>query len=551
MLANSRHLSVERDVRSKLGQLPATLKQQYAMIYEDILESESSTATIAQKVFSWLLVAERALTIEEFIAAVALDNDGYYHHDLDVSRLLDICRNFIVVVFADDKSSRQSFQVAHLSVKEYLTETSNYSTERIHTLATLRSLQAFDPQCLVRRAFSPRLDYKDLMHSYTIYLFQHAQRSELARSQSSQAIVMREFLFDKSLKPTTMLQEWIRSIESLFEDYFKLKDSNDSLLFRLLGPDEFIDEISDNGLYYICRYGLLSVLESLELLGASAFPSRKVYSSRYQPSPLFTATIYRKLAVAQWLLDKGITGADEAHSHATPLYSAVRRGELEFVNLLLSYGADPLSRGEGGYSITPWHVVFEKGHLDIFQSLLAAIERTYETNSRRYEAFGFDWKTEALIDALFRGWTAVVSILISRGADVFAKTTRQDDFFPEEYRHSTTLQIAAGYADLPTIQILLEAAERKEAVTNSSCTDAWMNALDHLGSSTLHYLTDRDITISHENEAIMTLLIAHGVNPDMSTFHGLTALHVAASIGSLSMLQDLQKKRPRHITSST
>lgn len=543
MLANSKHLSVERDVRSKLGQLPATLKQQYAMIYQDILESEPSTATIAQRVFSWLLAAQRVLTIEEVLAAVALDDDGYYHHDLDVSRLLDICRNLIVVVSTDDQSSTQSFQVAHLSVKEYLTETTDFSTERIHTRATLRCFQAFDPQSMVRKSFSPRLEHgKDPMHGYTIYLFEHAQRSELTRSRSSQATIMKEFLFDKSLKPTKMLQEWIRSIENLFEDYIQLKDSEDLLLFRLTRQEEPTDHLTDNGLYYLCRYGLLSVLQSLEPPRVHALLSRKVYSSSsLQRSPLFIATKFRKLAVAQWLLQKGITGADEADSDLPPLSVAVLCGELEIVNLLLSYGADPLSRGEIGYSATPWHRVFTNRHLEIFQSLLDAIERMHTTNSRPYEALKFNWKNEALFDALFCGWTAVVSILIGRGADIFSKTTRQDYYF-HKWRRSTTLQVAVAYAEFTTIQTLLEAAERQVKVNDSSCTDTWMNALDHLGRSTLHCLMDRDITMSHDDEAMMGLLIAHGVNPDMSDVNGLTALHVAASIGSLSTLQDLQKR---------
>ena len=545
MLANSKHLSVERDVSSKLGQLPATLKQQYAMIYQDILASEPSTATIAQRVFSWLLAAQRALTIEEFVAAVALDDDGYYHHDLDVSRLLDICRNLIVVVSTDDQSSTQSFQVAHLSVKEYLTETTDFSTEQIHTLATLRCFQAFDPQSLVKKSFSPRLEHgKDPMHGYTIYLFEHAQRSELTRSRSSQATIMEQFLFDQSLKPTKMLQEWIRWIENLFEDYIQLKDSEDLLLFRRIREYEPPDNMTDNGLYYLCRYGLLSVLQSLEPPRVHALLSRKVYSSgSFQPSPLFTATYHSRLAVARWLLEKGITGVDEANSHVPPLYIAVLWGKLEIINLLLGYGADPLSRGENGYSATPWHIVFTNRHLDIFQSLLDAIERMHRTNSRLYEALQFDWKSEALFDALFCGWTAVVSILIDHGVDIFSKLTRRDDFLlPDGYEGSTTLHIAVERAEFTTIQMLLEAAERKVKVNDRSCTDTWMNTLDHLGRSTLDYLMKRDMTISDENEAIMSLLIAHGVNPERSTFRGRTALHVAASIGSLSMLQDLQKK---------
>ncbi len=138
MLSNSRHLSVEKDVRSELGRLPADLNQQFAIIYKDILESALSTASIAHRVFCWILAAQRTLAVEELIAAVALDEDGYYHEDLDVPRLLDICRNLIVVILMDDVSSKQSFQVAHLSVKEFFVELPDFAPERLHTFATLR-----------------------------------------------------------------------------------------------------------------------------------------------------------------------------------------------------------------------------------------------------------------------------------------------------------------------------------------------------------------------------------------------------------------------------
>ena len=538
MLANSKHLSVERDVRSKLGQLPATLKQQYAMIYQDILESEPSTATIAQRVFSWLLAAQRALTIEEFVAAVALDSDGYYHDDLDVSRLLDICHNLIVVISTDDKSSSQSFQVAHLSVKEYLLETSEFSTERIHTLVTLRCLQAFDPRCLVQRAFIPRRQLtKDIMRRYTIYLFEHAQRSELALLLSPHAIVMREFLFDSSLGPTIMLQEWIRNIENLYEDYIQLKDSEDSPLLQSMRS--YKNEFTDNGAYYMCRYGLLSVFE---LIGARDKLLQKMIPNT-STSLIYTVISFGKLAVAQWLLEKGVTVADEITYGYTPLYVAVEMGEVAIVNLLLKHGADPLHGVDKDYSLTPWHMVFKTRHLETFQSLLDTIDRTYEKSPERYRDIVLNWKNEALFDAMLESWTAAASILISRGANIFSKTTRQENYdFPDEYRHSTILQVAVAFAELTTIQTLLEAAEHKGTVRDSSCTDKWMNALDHLGRSTLHYLMDRDMTMSHDNEAIMGLLIEHGVNSDMSDFSGLTALHVAASIGSLSILQDLQKR---------
>lgn len=110
---------MEKDVRSELGKLPAELKEQYRVIYRDILESAHSTSSIARKTFSWILAAQRILTVDEMIAAVALDDDGFYHTDVDVPRLLDICRNLVIVTSINYASKQMAFQMVHLSVREF------------------------------------------------------------------------------------------------------------------------------------------------------------------------------------------------------------------------------------------------------------------------------------------------------------------------------------------------------------------------------------------------------------------------------------------------
>src|SRR6266536_3549154 len=91
-LSNPRRLSLEKDVRSELGKLPPDLKDQYMMIYRDILYFASFSASAAKRTFSWILAAKRVLSTEELVAAVAIDEAGHYHEDLDAPLLLDICR---------------------------------------------------------------------------------------------------------------------------------------------------------------------------------------------------------------------------------------------------------------------------------------------------------------------------------------------------------------------------------------------------------------------------------------------------------------------------
>lgn len=544
MLSNSRRLSVEKDVRSKLGQLPETLKQQYAMIYQDIIDSEPSTASIARKTFSWILAAKRALSIKEFIAAVALDDDGYYHTDLDVSRVLDICRNLIVVVSTDGTDSEQSFQVAHLSVKDFLMGMLEYSGERIHTLAMLRCLQTFDPRSLVEKHFVPRAeDTVDDMQNYAIYLFKHAELSELTRSSSPLASIMKVFLFDERLESTPMLQEWTDRVDDLMPNDFMVEDSIYTLYFKIMRPRHYDSQQychhSKKGIDFISRYSLLSVLEILE---RDCELLREISSRYIHYPPLYVAVQSSNYAIAQWLLERSISCANEADKTSTltvSLHIAVTRCEIALVDLLLKHGADPLARGNEGYRYTAWHGGCRRVNLKIFRSLLLAIERKCGVRPEYYSGLKFNWKTKAFFEVIGINWTEATVMLMEHGADVFSRDEEK----------LSSLQRAIICSNYSTIEMLLEAArqssrevdEHKEATTAIAPFPTWVNSLDGRGRSALHRVKERSLNISHDNESILKLLLTHGADPNIRSRDGTTAIHVAASVGSSIMIRIFQK----------
>ncbi|KAL8792024.1 MAG: hypothetical protein Q9195_005365 [Heterodermia aff. obscurata] len=539
MLSNSRRLSVEKDVRSKLGRLPETLKQQYAIIYRDIIESEPSTASIARKTFSWILAAQRALSIEEFISAVAFDDDGHYHADLDVSRVLDICRNLIVVVSTDDSHSNQSLQVAHLSVKEYFLDMPDFSSERIHTTAMLRCLQAFNAKSLVERRFdSTEEDMVDTMRKYSIYMFEHAELSELARSSSPLATIMNAFLFDEKFYRTSALQAWIDNVER------NIRSREDPKAADLDGwaLDRY-QPFPGEGFYFICNYGLLSIIEiwanNLELL-----------RRHFEDFALDLAVMKYKYAIVEWLLERIPFDAGESSIYTSALSSAVFNGKVIFVDLFLKNGADPLACGDEGYHATPWSRVSQASGLGIFQSLLFTIERSCDERPERYSGLAFDWRVEALYNALQKGWTEAIEILIEHGADVYSRTFTASRWWDPAYsKGSTTLQVAIECSSHATVQTLLKVASKstsgagrpKEVASTRAHFETWVNFLDQQGRSALHYLKERKFGTSDENESIMKLLLAHKADPTICSSDGTTAIHAAASIGSLDMIHILQK----------
>ena len=545
MLSNPKRFSVEKDVRSKLGHLPETLEQQYAIIYQEIIESEPSTASIARRTFSWILAAQRALSVKEFIAAVALDNDGYYHTDLDVSSVLDICRNLIVVVSTDGKYAKQSFQVAHFSVKEYLSNISEFSPERVHATAMLRCLQTFGPKSIVDKQFvSKGEEIADDMRNYAIYLFKHAGLSDLRRPSSSLASIMKLFLFDERLERTPVLQQWTDRLKDLVENPILPINFEDEKFRNSHSFLDFERVYDNNGICFVSRHGLLGILELLEV---ECDLLRMISSKEIHSSPLYTAVESGNYAVAQWLLDRNFSDLDENyqnHTYGWSLCRAVSHRESYFVNLLLKHGADPLALGHRGYEWTAWHGGCCQANLDIFRSLLLTIERKCGEKPQYYKRLEFNWKSEALSHVFTLNWTEGIMMLMNNGADIFSPIWIKKRFSDE--RQMSSLQIATMRSNYSTIEMVLKVARQRSQEIDkhkkaTTVFQTWVDSLDGWGRSALHCVKEREIGIYNENESIMKLLLSHGADPKIRDLNGATAIHVAASIGSSTMVRTLQK----------
>ena len=536
MLSNSRRMSVEKDVRTELGKLPAELKQQYAVIHDDIIESAPSTALIARRAFSWMLAAQRVMTVGELLAAVALDDDGYYHEDLDVSRLLDICRNLIVVATIDNNPTRQGFQWAHLSVREFFDDLSDYSPDHIHTVAVLRCLRSFDMTLQHgKKLSSADLLNPDAFRAYSVYLFEHAENSELRNANSSIAPQMKAFLFDQQYSPTAMFTEWQRLIKDFREDTIWSKDYEDRPLFYVR---MFEVLPGDNCCYIICSYGLLSVINILDDI--ERIPWKHGFKA------LYYATVFGQFEVVKWLLERKIVGADETRANVTALYLVVSKRQEKFVTLLLEHGADPLwGSQEDFFYHSPLRVAFKVKSPTILERLLRQIELLYKDSPEKSSVLAFDWKSKALFEALSTDWSSASQLLISRGANIYLPT--------DGTYHSTTLHVAVERSDLAVVSLLLEKSSQSVGAKvsevkgissehGSEAHVAYINALDQHKRSALHYLMGRNYSASHESDAIMKMLLEFGVDSTSVSDEGVTVLHVAAAIGSLDSVKLLTER---------
>lgn len=546
-------MAVEKDVRSELGKLPAELREQYKIIYQDILESAHSTSSIARRTFSWILAAQRMLTVEEMIAAVALDDDGFYHTDLDIARLLDICRNLVIVTSIDYASKQMSFQMVHVSVREFLEELPQFSAEQIHTVAVSRLLSNFRSSLWLEKNILIREKPLRALRNYTIYLFEHARMSLLATPECDLAPKMTSFLFDNQYNMSPMLKEWHHIIDEL--GLYSIVEEGFS---RLLSYRKRDDGGGDaEGLHLVCVHGLLSILHNL---GNDGMNPWEAHSSEQLSQALWEATSRRRFAIAKWLLERQLVHPNEFHRSSPALFAAVQNHHEELVSLLLEYGADPLSRHEQGFHKTPWSSVFSqsppcylkypKHHYTIFKRMVDCIELLHKENPDRKSSFAFDWKLEGLFEALRGDWDEASQFWIRHGANDRLQTPKRKSRYRNFYEpQCSALQIAVKYSKLSVIEALLNRCRRcSSSLAAQSISPvqlqsrehlAYVNYIDDRGSSAIHYLTDRQSSDVEDSEEIMRLLLNHGANPTAASEEKHTAIHIAAAIGSTKMIRQL------------
>ncbi|KAE8441164.1 hypothetical protein EG329_005820 [Mollisiaceae sp. DMI_Dod_QoI] len=128
-LQNLTTLKTDEDIIDRLGKIPPTLEELYADIYKMVTRNQGVVAqAIARNVFCVLLEHQRILRELEFRELVQVNKS-----QVSISQVLDICCNLVVL----DKTS-QVFRFAHLSVREFLLRTSDFSSiESIHSTIAL------------------------------------------------------------------------------------------------------------------------------------------------------------------------------------------------------------------------------------------------------------------------------------------------------------------------------------------------------------------------------------------------------------------------------
>lgn len=136
-------MTVESDVRKRLGKLPKTLRETYSEIYQRILLQEGSDPGLAQKAIMWVMCSCRPLQPDElaFLVSSQESKESGVPCGLSIEVIFQVCRNLLT----HDLQSNV-VQFAHLTVWEFLT----YDVNVKHSLSTYNMNYMAAKFCLSR-----------------------------------------------------------------------------------------------------------------------------------------------------------------------------------------------------------------------------------------------------------------------------------------------------------------------------------------------------------------------------------------------------------------
>jgi hypothetical protein len=211
-----------------MSEIPRPLSELYEDLYTKALENTQETdRALFRNTLRWMLCTRRVLGWEDFSQAITsfVDIEIY---EIDEDFMLDLLSNF--VISQTNQEGNRTFRFAHLSLREFLENKSEYSAEVSNTFTAevclLKLLGASGSpsaeQFFGRLGLSDEgtitlseIDsYKRGIHDYSLRNWYvhcvHAGEANRSNEELHLFHLLRYFLFDES-DPNCPLKCWVRS----------------------------------------------------------------------------------------------------------------------------------------------------------------------------------------------------------------------------------------------------------------------------------------------------------------------------------------------------
>ncbi len=268
------------------------------------------------------------------------------------------------------------------------------------------------------------------------------------------------------------------------------------------------------------------------LVAAGADVEAKGYFDR---TPLTLATEEGATEIMQILLGSGPdadtpASGEDKEATSTPsigseaLYTAIEKGDVEMVRLLVEAGAD-VNAAEGFGGNTPLHEAVEKGDVEIVKILVAA--------GADVEAKGYFDRTPLTL-ATEEGATEIMQILLGSGPDADTSASGEDkEAASTPSIGSEALYTAIEKGDVAMVRLLVEAG-------------ADVNAAAGFGGNTpLHEAVEQG------DVEIVKILVAAGADVEAKGYFDRTPLTLATEEGATEIMQILLGSGPDADTSAS
>ena len=328
-------------MKKALSTLPKTLDETYDRILANIpKEYQEETIQLLQ----FLTYSERPLTIEEAVDAIAVDlqNDPQFNAEFRLPCPLEIARFGSSLVSLVERESHRELELAHFSVKEYLT--------------TKVLPEPFQGQMYEATARGRMIK---ICLAYLSYLGAEESVDDIA-SQFPLARYSARYWMDHA-----KLAETSDGVQESIMDFFQNHKAY-SAWRGLFDPERPRDKnphrSSASPLYFASLKGLVVTVQTLLENGTKVNAQGGQYGNALQAASF---TGYEK--IVQILLEKGANVHAQGGAYGNALQAASLRGYEKIVQILLEKGADVHT--QGGIYGNALQAASAKGHEKIVQIL--------------------------------------------------------------------------------------------------------------------------------------------------------------------------------------
>lgn len=410
LLCDSTAEQDENSVRAKLTELPATLKEAYQGILDEITSSKNSQSSreVTQNILKWLLCAQQPMSSETFLEAVS----SIPHQHIKAEWAISICRSLVTL----DKEN-DVFEFAHLSVREHLNQAQHYTPSECNIVAAescLRSLENFSMSTAMNRTIP---DSTEAFHRYaSLYWPFHFQQIDFRDTDDRKTRLKNKLktLLVCTRDVSPIFQQWITDVEGManhagadsepllklaslkavpatplfvasifgFADLIKkfrlikgynLEQTNIHKQTRLCLAIEhdqmetveaFLENIERKRVppVDVNQVNIFAV-EQFEIWNPDSPPKVTCFATALQAAA-FTGNV----SIAEYLLEKGAKVDVVAGYYGTALQAAALNGHAEMVELLLKHEAEP--NNQGGYHGNALQAAAVSGDLSTVSALV-------------------------------------------------------------------------------------------------------------------------------------------------------------------------------------